>query len=160
MVAEMDPHKPGHMSVTLKQDGKDGTWIVFHGTAKDIRSQIVATFDMEGQDEAPLYDLINEATRTYKATGNLNSALGGRVIKKDGASASDKGGSAWDRATGAGAPQEEPVDLNVVRLTKAIEDATDVPTLHNLYARDKAHFEANAELFALWQAKGKSLSAS
>lgn len=158
MVAEMDPHKPGHMSVTLKQDGKDGTWIVFHGTAKDIRSQIIATFDMEGQEDAPLYDLINEATSTYKATGNLNSSLGGRVIKKGDASASSKGGSAWDRATGAGAPQEEPVDLNVVRLTKAIEDATDVPALHNLYARDKAHFEANAELFAAWQAKGKSLS--
>lgn len=163
MVAEMgDPHKPGYMSVTIKSDGKDGTWMVFHGTVAEIRRQIVEVFDLtqEGDEQAPLYDLVNEATRLYKASGNLNSALGGRVIGS-GSSAktsSGGGGSAWEKA--ANTPQEDAVDINVVRLTKAIEAATDVASLKEIFARDKAHFDANPDLLAEWKAKGKALSSS
>lgn len=159
-----DPHvlpKPGHMSVTLKHDGKDGTWIVFHGIAADIRKQIIDAFDMQGQEDAPLYDLINEATRVFKSTGNITSSLGGRVVggkKSEGAPPSG-GGSAWQQAAAGNAgEEEEPVDINVVRLTKAIEEVTDVTVLKELYARNKAHFDGNAELFAEWQAKGRALS--
>jgi len=161
MVAEMggDPHTPGRTSVTLKGDGKDATWIVFHGSPAEIRSQIKAVFEIEGEEGAPLFDLINEATRLFKSSGNINSTLGGRVVGKSGGSTpSGNGGSAWDRAANGEGQQEEPVDINVVRLTKAIEEASDVDTLKLLYARDKAHFDGNAELFAAWQAKGQSLS--
>lgn len=154
-----DPHKPGQISVTIKGDGKDATWIVFHGNVAEVRRQIVEVFELteEGDEKAPLYDLVNEATRTFKTTGNVSSALGGRVI--GGGSSAKKpagGGSAWEQA--ANTPQEDAVDINVVRLTKAIEAATDVASLKELFARDKAHFDANPELLAEWKAKGKSLS--
>lgn len=155
-----DPYKPGHMSVTLKADGKDGTWIVFHGDPAAIRSQITTVFDLNetGDADAPLYDLINEATRIYKSTGTINAALGGRTVGggKDSAGAT---GSAWDRAgSGNAAEQAPPVDINVVRLTNAIENATNVAELKELFARNKAFFDENAELFAAWQAKGKALT--
>lgn len=154
-----NPHEPGRISVTLKQDGKDGTWIVFHGSAAEIRSQVIEAFDMEGQDDAPLYDLVNEATRMFKAAGNVTSRLGGRVVsnKSNSESASSEG-SAWDRAgNGAEAPAPE-VDPDVVRLTAAIEDAADVAALKELFARNKAVFDANPDLVVAWKAKGKSLS--
>lgn len=157
-----NPHEPGRISVTLKQDGKDGTWLVFHGSAAEVRGQITDTFVMEDDGSAPLYDLINEATRLYKASGNVTSALGGRVIKGgDSNDAKQSGtGSAWDRAAGNGAetPTEPEVDPNVVRLTAEIEAVTEVPALKELYARNKAVFDANPDLIAAYKAKGKSLS--
>jgi len=155
-----DPNEPGRISVTMKADSREGTWIVFHGSPAEVRDQIIDVFALtEEETDGPLYDLINEATRLYKAAGNVNSTLGGRVVGGT-KSETTKSGSAWDRAAGNGgnAPAEPEVDPNVVRLTNAIEGATDVTTLKELYARNKAHFDGNAELFAAWQAKGKSLS--
>jgi hypothetical protein len=158
MVAEIggNPHTPGRVSVTFKQDGKDGTWIVVHGSPAEVRKQIVEVFDMEGQDEQPLYDLINEATRLYKASGNITSTLGGRVVGGGSKSTEDKpsgnGGSAWDQ------PQEDAPDPNVVRLQQEIEGCTSVDALRNLYARNKAEFDGNADLMSEWKAKGKALS--
>ena len=152
----MDPHEPGRISVTLKSDGKDGTWIVFHGNAAEIRSQIVHAFDLQEEADAPLYDLINEATRIYKAASNTSSALGGRVLSRNAESTPAGGGSAWDRV-GNGAPAEPEVDPNIARLLGEIEAATTVDALRELYARNAAHF-TDADLMSAWQAKGKSLS--
>ena len=158
MVAEMggNPHEPGRVSATFKQDGKDGTWIVVHGSPAEVRKQVIEVFDLQGEEEAPLYDLINEATRIFKASGNINSALGGRVVggKKSEEKSSSNGGSAWDQ------PQEDAPDPNVVRLQQAIEDCTDVDALKVLYARNKAEFDGNADLMAEWKVKGKALSSS
>jgi hypothetical protein len=162
MVAEMgNPHEPGRVSATFKQDGKDGTWIVIHGTPAEVRRQVIEVFDMEGQEDQPLYDLINEATRLFKASGNINSALGGRVVGQK--TSEDKrpsgGGSAWDRAA-SGEGEAEQVDPNVTRLTAEIEGVESVDALKELYARNKVHFDGNDDLMAAWKAKGKSLSSS
>lgn len=158
-----NPHEPGRISVTLKQDGKDGTWVVFHGSPEEVRQQIVGLFpEFDGQTDAPLYDLINEATRLFKAAGNVSSRLGGRVVGNKAASGNESSdsGSAWDRVAGNGAePQQEPeVDPNVARLQREIEGAADVAALRELFARNKAAFDANPDLVADWKAKGKSLS--
>ena len=156
MVMEIgSPHEPGRISVTLKSDGRDGTWIVFHGNAGEIRRQLIATFDIEDAEGAPLFDLINEATRIYKSTGNVSAGLGGRVVgkKSDGNAAT---GSAWDKVAEGEKPEPE-VDPNIARLTAAIEAATTTDALRDLYARNAAHF-ANPDLLAAWQAKGKALS--
>lgn len=156
MVMEMgDPYKPGHISVTFKHDGKDGTWLVVHGSTAEVKRQIVETFDIDPEGVS-LADLIVEATRLFKATGNVSSQLGGRVIPKGDTAPKGGGGNAWAEA--ANSPAEDPVDINVVRLQKAIEAVTDVAALKELFARDKAHFDANPDLLAEWKAKGKSLS--
>jgi len=156
MVAEMggDPHTPGRISVTIKGDGKDATWLVLHGSPKEVHRQIIEVFDLSGEsDQQSLSDLIVEATALFKGQSNVRSTLGGRTIPKGDGGKPAASGSAWEQAA-----NEEPVDINVVRLTKAIEETTDVDSLKVLYARNKAHFDGNAELFAEWQAKGKSLS--
>lgn len=157
-----DPNKPGAISVTLKHDGKDGTWIVFHGSPAEVRSQIIEVMEME-DNGAPLYDLVNEATRIYKATGNVSKGLGGRTINGKNQNAdSTSSGSAWDRAagsTGEGAAEEPQEDPNVTRLLAAIEAAESRQALKELYARDKATFDANDDLMQEWKSKGKSLPA-
>lgn len=155
-----DPGERAGMSVTLKADGKDGTWVVFHGTPARIREQIIETFQIEESKDSPLFDLINEATRIYKAAGNVSSGLGGRVIAfpggKDSSAEQAPAGSAWDRAQSAPEPQ---VDPNVVRLQGEIEGAASVDALRELYARNKAAFDEDADLMTAWKAKGKALSA-
>lgn len=158
-----NPHEPGRISVTFKHDGKDGTWLVVHGNAAEVREQIIEVFQMEAEADAPLYDLINEATSLYKAAGNARSSLGGRVIPPS-QQQSEKpqgNGSAWERVgSGASAPAEPEVDPNVARIEAAIEEATDVTSLKELYARNKVHFDTNPDLLAAYKAKGKSLSSS
>lgn len=156
-----DPHERGDgISVTLKQDGKDGTWLVFHGSPARVREQIIDVFPgIDPEHDAPLFDLINEATRLYKAAGNLNSTLGGRVVGKGKSEGNAPTGSAWDRAQAGNTAEPEPeVDPNVTRIEAAIEEAADVASLKELYARNKVHFDANPDLLAAYKAKGKSLS--
>jgi hypothetical protein len=156
-----DPHERGDgISVTLKQDGKDGTWLVFHGSAARVREQIIEVFPgIDETGDAPLFDLINEATRLYKAAGNINSTLGGRVVGSKGKSESNGAtGSAWDRAAGNTADAEPEVDPNVARIEAAIEEATDVASLKELYARNKVHFENHPDLLTAYKTKGKALS--
>jgi hypothetical protein len=161
-----DPNEPGRISVTLKQDevrGRDfsspGTWIVFHGSPAEVRSQITETFGIA--DEGSLADLISAATSEFKATGNVSTGLGGRVIGNGSKQTGPTGsGSAWDRAAGNGAeaPAEPEVDPNVTRVLAEIEAVTDVPALQQVYARNKAVFDANEDVLAAYKAKGKSLS--
>ena len=151
-----DPHEREGMSVTLKHDGKEGTWIVFHGSPAMIREQMLATFPgLEATAETPLYDIVNEATRMFKASGNVTSALGGRVIPSG--NRSSQSGSAWDSGSAGNSDEPKP-GPEVVRLTAAIEAAEKVEDLHDLYARNKAAFDENADLMSEWKAKGKALS--
>lgn len=156
MMDLQNPHVPtvGHISVTLKGEGKDATWIVFHGKPDYVRAQIMDVMGMDEHD-GPLYDLINQATTLFKGASNVSAGLGGRVINGNNANKRVVGGPAWDEPQGEPA---EPVDLNALRLSKAIEAATEAKALQELYARNKEAFVGNAELFAEWNAKGKSLS--
>lgn len=157
-----DPYERDNISITMKQDGKDGTWIVFHGSPAKVREQVIEVFQLENEWETPLFDLINAATRLYKSTGNISSQLGGRVITKTdrtSESGNQSSGSAWDRAGGSSEPAEPEVDPNVVRLSGAIESAQTRAELKELFARNKAVFDANADLTDEWKSKGKSLPA-
>lgn len=154
-----DPNEPGRISVTLKQDGKDGTWLVMHGSPAEVRAQIAEVFDLnEEQSDGPLFDLINEATRLYKAAGNVSSGLGGRVVGGSNGSARSGSGSAWAQAAGNGAEAEPEADPNIARVEAGIEAATTRDGLREFYARNEAVFKANPELVDAYKAKGKSLS--
>lgn len=147
-----NPNEPGRISVTLKGEGRDATWIVFHGSPGEVRAQVMEVFDLPDESsKQSLADLINEATSLYRATGNVSNRLGGRTL--------GGGASAWDRTSngnGGSTPQPE-VDPNKVRVEAAIDAAATRDELKELYARNEAVFSAHADLLVAYKAKGKSL---
>lgn len=144
-----DPNERSGISVTLKQDGKDGTWIVFHGSPERVGEDIAQTFGMSPETVADM-DLVGqvvEATRVYKGMATVGRVLGGRQTKG--------GSEAWAQARDA-APAEPARDPLYVD----IEEQTSVDGLKKLWAENRATFDNDAELFAAWKAKGKSIKES
>lgn len=147
-----NPYAGKGMSITLKQDGKDGTWAVFHGTVEGIREQIEAFFGYDRDEELKPFDVVLSATQDYKASGRVASGLGGRTL---GAS---KSADAFAAARGeAPAAPAEPVRNP---LYDTIEQMGSVEALRTLWAENRAAFDAEPELMAAWNAKGKSLVAA
>lgn len=142
-----DPHEPGGLSVTLKKDGKDASWIVFHGSVDRIKEDIGKAFDMEADaQELSLVGLALNADNLWKGTGHAGRVLGAR--------ATSGGSPPWDEARAQSSAPAEPVKDP---LFAKVESAEDVPALKLLFAENKSAFDANTELFAAWKAKGKSI---
>jgi hypothetical protein len=172
-----DPHEPGGISVTIKGDEpggkyndakKPGTWIVFHGSPAKIREQICEVFQIDGGDR-PLYDLINEATDTFKASATVSSSLGGRVLSQGngGASAEQQvqgdGGDVWAQAAAAKAqqpqqPQESKEDVDPI--LAALETCKSVAEVQQVWAENQAAFNSNPAYMEAYKAKGKALSSA
>lgn len=147
-----DPNQTREVSVTIKHDGKDSTWLVFRGSVEAVREQIIECFGMTETEGLTLHELSVEATRLVKATSQVANGLGGRVLKGGSQSA-----FAQAREGGGSAPAPAKEDEDVP-LKGMIEAATSVAALKTLWAENKAAFDADPELFAAWKAKGKSLS--
>lgn len=146
-----DPHNPRGMSVTLKGEGKDPTWLVFHGSPASVKEDIIEAFNLTGEfADLSLHELQVEATRIHKATANVSRVLGGRPVP----ASSESSTAAWNDA------RAEPVVPVVNPLIERIASLTTVPEVRDLYARNEAEFKADADLLALWKAKGKELAAA
>jgi hypothetical protein len=151
---------PGTISVTIKGDepgGKyndaksPGTWIVFHGSIVAVKEQIVEAFDYEADAvNRPLYDLVNEATKSFKAINAVGTQLGGTVLSK--------GGEDKAQADSPTEPAKSDEDDATKPIKAMIENATSRDGLKQLWAENKAVFDANPSLMDEWKAKGKSLS--
>lgn len=145
------------MSATIKRDGKDASWLVFHGTPAEISRDIKDVFGIDGEG-LTIAELVGEAEAMWKSSGNVASGLGGRSLPSgDRTSGSGTTAPPWNRD--AAAPTEPQEDPNVVRLTAEIEAATDRASLKDMFARNKTVFDANSALTDAWRAKGKSLPA-
>jgi hypothetical protein len=172
-----DPHEPGGISVTIKGDEpggkyndakKPGTWIVFHGSPAKIREQICEVFEIDGADR-PLYDLINEATDTFKASATVSSGLGGRVLSQGngGASAQQQpqsdGGDVWSQAAaaqGQQAPPQQEAKEDKDPILAVIEQCKTVAEVQQVWAENQAAFNDNPAYMAAYKAKGKALSSA
>lgn len=142
-----DPNAPGAVSVTFKQEAKDGMWIVFHGTpdavAENIQKSVV---------EGGLFDVAVEGNRLYKGMTTASRVLG---ASPSGAGNSD----AWAAAQrGESAPPAESKKDEPNPLLGDIEKAAKVEDLHTLYGNNKAAFAADAALMDAWKARGKELT--
>lgn len=172
-----DPNETGGISVTIKGDepgGKyndakvPGTWIVFHGSPARIREQIIEVFEFEDDAKTrPLFDLVNEATRLFKASAHVTNGLGGKVLSAGPAAASQPAGEAAAQPTGdvwsqvasaqqgaAPAQEEEAADPLLVLIDKA----PSVAELQQIWAENQAAFQDAAYMDA-YKAKGRALSA-
>jgi hypothetical protein len=141
-----DPDKTTGLSITLKQEGRDGMWMVFHGLPHNIREDIIVTFGLDGAKYADytLHDLALEAQRLYRGMGNVSTILGGQSVP-------DVHKGSTEAKAAADAKEENP-------LLALIEACESVAELQALYKRNVDEFKGNGELLSAWKGKGKSLA--
>lgn len=160
-----DPNADGGISVTIKGDEpggkfndakKPGTWIVFHGSPARVKEQIIEVFALTEGLDRPLFDIVNEATELFKASANVTSGLGGKVLNPG------TSGPAWQEAQSSpaepAAPEKSAEELTIERLTAEVAAVTSVADLQQLWARNQEAFK-NESLMEAYRAKGKALSA-
>lgn len=142
-----DPHKPGGMSATLKQEGKDRPWLVFHGSPASVARDIKATFPELAESDESLADLVNEAQRLFSAVGNAHRTLGARPA------GNNKNGSAWAEARGDSAPAEQKPEPTLAEIIEALESVEEAKELW----LDRSDEIKSASLVEAWTAKAKAL---
>lgn len=144
------------ITATVKMDGKDAPWLVFHGAPSEVRSNIIEAFGMDAEavQDWTVLDLTVEASRVAKAQSNVAHGIGGRPLTKG--EGQSKAPEAWEAAR-SGQVEPEPEQRNP--LFDAIEQAGTVDELKALWADNKAAF-SDGELMAAWKARGKSLQAA
>lgn len=143
-----NPHEDGGVSITLKQDGRDGMWTVFHGSPARIRENIIALFGLEGVDELTLHEVSLEAQRIYKGAGNAASILGARPV-------ASKSSEAWKQAQ---ATEAAPAEPERDPLLDKIEAVKDVESLKLLWAENRPAFDENPDLLSQWKLRGKAIA--
>jgi hypothetical protein len=147
-------------SVTIKFQGKDAPWLVYRGTAEEIKSALVADFDLDNAEGVALAGIVNNAQRQAEA---LSAAKGTVIAAVDLGSRqplnmSDEAQAGTDPWAEAAQVAEAPAPDPLAPLYTAIEGAADRAALKVLYAENQAAF-GDADLLAAWKAKGKSLPA-
>lgn len=144
----------GTVGVTVKYGrGYEETWANFRGTVLDVRQTIIDYFGLgtEETEGLSLHEVVVNVTKLAHAVAAASSGLGGTVISGGG-----KGGG-WSKAASGGSPAT-PAEPERNPLYAKIEGTSDVAALKELFARNKAAFEADAELLQAWKDKGKALT--
>ena len=166
-------HEAGNISVTFKSDepgGKfndpksPGTWVVVHGTVAQVREQIIEIFELDSKTsfDTPLYALVNEATKLFKAVSNVGQILGGTVLSSGGTESApippSGGGDVWlqvSSAKAAASQQEEPPADPILTAVAAAKEITE---LQQIWAENQSLFTEGSEYMAAYKARGKELS--
>lgn len=146
------------MTVTVKYGkGYEAAWITFRGSPSQIKSDLVQTFGLEGQDDLNLGSVVLNAQSVAHALHNTGTVLGGTVVgtgKAKGdkpASSEQAGGDPWAQA-------EEPADP-YEGVKALIAATTTVDELKRLYA-ETPEIATTPEVLAEWKARGKALTAA
>lgn len=138
-----------------KRYANDNPWLVFEGSdAATVRQNVLDAFGMTADASLSLFDVLLNAQQIATKTGGTARSLGGTVIGNEAAAPSTESASVADEA----APAEEPQGPHP--LLAQIEAQTSVADLQDLWARNKAAFDADADLMAAYKARGKGLQAA
>lgn len=135
-----------------KRYASDNPWITFRASdASTMKAHVVATFGLDAEEAVglTLFDVVLNAQKIATKVGGVSTSMGGTIISTTPAGSSD-------RASVADAPAAEPEGPHP--LLAEIEAQTSVPDLQNLWARNKAAFDADEALMDAYKAKGRSLS--
>lgn len=166
------PHETGGISVTIKSDepgGKfndpksPGTWIVFHGSPARVREQIVEVFDLgEAALKEPLYSVVNEATKLFKAVSSVGQILGGTVLSSGNAEPAPAppsgGGDVWSQVSSAKAAASQQEEPPADPILTAVAAAKEITELQQIWAENQSLFTEGSEYMAAYKARGKELS--
>lgn len=141
------------LSVTLKQESRDGMWMVFHGSPSNVRQDILETFGLteDTYTDYVLHDLALEAQRLFRGMGNASSILGAKSVSGEDVHDEVARAKAAADAKQAASEEESP-------LLKLVEACESVADLQALYKRNADAFKADAKVLSAWKAKGQTLS--
>lgn len=156
------------VSVTFKYGkGYEEPWVVFQGTAAEVRAEIASFFGVteEVHKDFTLSELVVFANNVAHGKGAAAAILGATPVPS-----SMTGQSAFDivdaEAGGQQKAGDEPArqaqseqDAEVGALLGKIAEATSRDALKDIWARNRALFDAKPELTEAYKAKGKSLPA-
>jgi hypothetical protein len=67
----------GTISVTLKGEGRDAAWVVFHGTPEEVEN------NLDHVIHNGLLEKVVEAEALYKASSTVAQKLGGKFVKDE-----------------------------------------------------------------------------
>lgn len=137
-----DPINPGGVSVTVKGEGKDLPWMVFHGAPETVLTNLSAIFGDGTETLRDVPSLAAQAHVDWNASINVAKGLGGRVLSIVKDKKADE------------TPAEEDPRNGLLAEIAAITDPAELP---KLWAANKAAFE-DADLLAAWKARGKELT--
>lgn len=153
------------VGVTIKYGkGYEETWATFRGLSREVRDDIIEFFGIDSASVTglTLSDVVLNATNIAHAKGNLGAKLGATSIPKGdavnkpaGQPDEAQGMSAWESGTAEAAAEQANPNAE---LYKALEAATTVDDVKQLWAKNQATFAADAELTAAYKARGKALS--
>ena len=145
-----NPHEENKVTATIKHQGKDAPWLVFHGSVQGIKDNLIEAFTMSDEaKELNLHELVLDAQRMVAGSGVASSVLGGRPTRTN------------PSTTAAYAAAEStPAEPVVNPLFAAIEAAESGDDLKVLYSKNKAEFEATPEIMAAANARGKAIKAA
>lgn len=183
-----DPFGAGGISVTIKGDEPGGkfndpkspaTWLVFHGSPTLVKDQIIEVFDLDASTkDRPLYDVVNEATKLFKAVNSVGTQLGGTVLNsgnKPATSAPLPVGSSfgggdranddvWAKAASgntpapAGPPWEEEKTEDKDPVLTALANCQTVKDVMQVWAENQTAFNSNPAYMEAYKSRGKELS--
>lgn len=148
----IENYADGTVGVTIKYGrGYEETWANFKGIVKVVRQTIIDYFGLTAEETEglSLHEVVINATKLAHSVSAASAGLGGTVISQGGRS-----GGGWSKAAenaAPAAPERNP-------LYGKVEEVADVTALRELFARNKAAFEADAELLQAWKDKGKALT--
>lgn len=152
------------ITVTLKGDDKNSSWIVFKGSSNEVRQQMIDFFDFTEEQVAGLapVELAINADTTFKAMTNI-AGIGGTIMNRSEQTSSAHEHAASDAAktpqgaTGASVSDEQAkVEESPQEDVKTSEDGSQGPSRPSPKGSDlaKRFYAANSddEVVDVWAA--------
>lgn len=147
------------VTVTIKSGkGYDDSWFVFRGKAASVKEQLIEFFSLDRASVESLspYEVAVNARSVAQGLAAVAVTLGGTVTHSEATKPSTPAtGASTATDDGWGEDTTSPTDLILVK----IEAAASVDELKALWADNQSVF-ADAEVMAIWKAKGKALKAA
>jgi hypothetical protein len=163
----VQPSNGRGISVTVKYGaGYEAPWAVFHGSAAEVRADVIDYFGIAAADVAglSLSDLVVNAGREARGIATVAQGLDATVVASPQAPTAPAAQSAataadpWTEASAAPAPAEPEPPAEHPLITR-IKNAPDVPTLQRIWAADRDAF-SDPEIMQAWKTRGRELSSA
>ena len=154
---------PAEVTVTMKAGGGyDAPWMVFRGSVASVERALEDAFGWQNWDheKVPMSDAVLSLAKALNGKWNVVDQLAARVIVDDVPVDLGLHEGDGDRPK---ARETDPLDGlsdNEKNIYNLVADASDVPTLQELWRRYGTAMNNQPVLVEAWKARGRELAAS